>query len=58
MRQVRRWGRRIRWSSASFDNETGESYSLKDGPQRKMMEENEALKCRASSDGWCPPISV
>ena len=45
MRQVRRWGRRIRWSIVAFDNGTGESYSLNDDPQRKMTEENESLKC-------------
>ena len=26
-------------------NGTGESYSVNDGPQRKMTEENEVLRC-------------
>jgi len=45
MRQVWRWGRWIRWCSAAFDNGTGEPYSVNDGPQRTMTEENESLKC-------------
>ena len=44
MRKVWRWGRRIRWTIAAFDNGTGESYSVNNGPQRKMTEENESLK--------------
>ena len=55
MRQIRRWGRRIKWFDAAFDNGTGELRFVNDGPQRKMTDEIESV---SSTQGiLLPPIN-